>query len=215
MKAWQFGVGALLAAAVVAGAMVALREPEVDCARMAPADYPPKCVAAAEQGAKAGDSAAMLRLAQHFEVRDPAAAAAWTRQAAQAGAPAAIQRIVANCGDGKPFSLAEAEALLPRLGAPDQAWFHLGGSCKPADAGFAAKLDATALMAGGDAAGLCRVAVLYGQLSISPAGAKLDGAAAGKLLAECVRRAAGSEAAQQAHSVQQMLARQIRPVRLE
>jgi hypothetical protein len=49
-----------------------------------------------------------------------------------------------------------------------------------------------------------------------PAGAKLDAAAAGQLLAECEKRAgAGSEPAKQAQSVRQMMERQIRSVRLE
>lgn len=216
VKSWRWGVALLLIVVVVGGLVAVLREPEVDCAKQAPENYAPKCTAQAEQQAKAGDTDAMLRLARHYEARDRAAAAAWTRQAAQAGAPAAIQRILDHCGDGKPFSVAEAEALLAQAGVLEQAWFRLGGSCKPADAAWAAKLSPDTLLASSDAAALCKVAVKFGQLSMSPAGARLDAALARQLLDECQRRAgAGSEAGQQAHGVQQMLDRQIRPVRLE
>jgi len=216
VKSWHWGVALLGVVAVVGGLVFALREPEPDCPRLAPEQYPPKCVALAEQQARTGDTAAMLRLAQHFESRDRAAAANWTRQAAQAGAPAALRRILDNCGAGQPFTVADAEALLPRAGELEQAYFNLGGSCKPADTAWAAKLPAESLLASADTAGLCRVAVKFGQLAVSPAGARLDAGVARKLLGACEHRAgAGSEAAQQARSVQQVLDRQIRPVHLE
>lgn len=216
MKSWHWGLGLVGVCVVAGGLVVALREPEVDCAHQAPQNYTPKCVAEAGQQAKAGNTDAMLRLAQHFDSRDRAAAASWTRQAAQAGAPAAIQRIFENCGEGQPFSVADAEALLPRAGELDQAYFHLGGSCKPADPAWAAKWTPSSLQGTRDTAAFCRIAVKYGQLSILPAGARLDAAAAAQLLAECEKRAgAGSEPAKQAQSVRQMMERQIRSVRLE
>jgi hypothetical protein len=216
VKSWRWGVLLVGVAGIVGGLVFALREPEVDCVRQAPESYPPKCVAQAQALAKAGDTGAMLRLARHFDTRDRAAAASWTRQAAQAGVPAAIQHILGHCGDGQSFTLAEAEALLPHTSELEQAYFHLGGSCKPADVAWAGKLAPAGLLASKDAASLCKVAVKFGQLSVSPAGAKLDAAVARQLLAECEKRAAaGSEPAQQARSVLQMLDRQIRPVRLE
>jgi len=216
VKAWQWGVGLAGMAVVAGGLVLALREPEIDCAAQAPENYAARCVAQAEQQARAGNADAMQRLARHFEPRDRAAAAAWTRQAAQAGAPAALQRIFENCGEGQPFSLADAEALLPRAAELEQAYFHLGGSCKPADPAWAAKFQPAGLLASRDTAVFCKVAVKYGQLSILPAGARLDAAAAAQLLAECEKRAgAGSEQGRQAHTVRQMMDRQIRSVRLE
>ena len=216
MKSWHWGVGLVGVCVAAAGLVLALHKPEVDCARQAPQNYTPQCIAEAGKQAQAGSTDAMLRLAQHYESGDRAAAASWTRQAAQAGAPAAIRRIFEHCGVGQPFSVADAEALLPRASELDQAYFHLGGSCKAADPAWAAKWAPASLQATQDTAAFCRIAVKYGQLSILPAGAKLDAAAAAQLLAECEKRAgAGSEPAKQAQSVRQMMERQIRAVRLE
>jgi len=216
VKARHWYIAAAVLWAVVAGAVYFLRVPEVDCAKQQPSALTPKCLATTEQHAAAGDTIAMLKLVQYFEPRDRNAAQQWVRKAAQRGEPSSVQRIFAECGEGKAFSVQDAEALLANVNPLDEAYFRLGGSCKPADMAFAAQLAPSEFESAGDVAGLCRVAVKYAQLSVSPAGAGLDPAKPVQLLAACERRAApGSEALKEAQLARQLLQRQIRAVRLE
>jgi len=216
VKARRWYIVAAVLWAVVAGAVYFLRVPEVDCAQQQPAAYTQKCLAAVQQQATAGDTIAMLKLIQYFEPRDRGTAQQWVRKAAQRGEPSSVQRIFAECGVGKAYSVQDAEALLASVSALDEAYFRLGGSCKPVDMDYAAHLSPADLISAPDVPGLCRVAVKYAQLSVSPAGAKLDPAKPAQLLAECERRAApGTEGLKDAQLARQMLERQIRAVRLE
>lgn len=217
-KAIVLALAATVGAALAAGAWYYLRQQErgsLPCAQQQPAQFSPYCVAQAQAAAGRGERAAMLSLADYFAQRQPAQALHWTRAAARLGEPRAIGRILAACGEGKPFTLAEAQALLPQAPEFEALHFRLGGSCGAADLAAARSLQPAQMLASPDSAGLCKVALRYGLLRLSRDGAQLDSQAAQQMLAECERRPQATPAARkQAESVRQMLAREIKPVHI-
>lgn len=217
-KAFFLALAAILAVALAAGAAWRYRlpaRPAVPCAQQQPAQFSAACLAQAQAGAARGERAAMVALAAYFDPREPAQARRWTLGAARLGEPGAIARVLAACGAGKPYTEAEAQALLPLAPALDALHFRLGGSCAAPDMAAARALKAADVLAAPDGAALCKVAVRYGALRLSRAGAQLDAQAAQQLLAECERRTQVAPAArQEAASVRQMLAREIRPVHI-
>ena len=185
------------------------------CAQQQPSRFSPHCLAQSQAAAGRGDAAAMAALVQYFERRQPAEALRWTRAAARLGEPRALSRVLSACGAAGPFSAAEAQQLLPLAPEMEALNFRLGGSCAPADLALARALSPAGLMAAGDSAGLCKVALRYGLLRMSREGAQLDSQAAQQLLAECERRPQAPAALrQEAASVRQMLAREIKPVHI-
>ncbi|WP_154667958.1 hypothetical protein [Pseudoduganella violaceinigra] len=218
--ALALGVGLLVLLVLLAagGAWYQQRLTErgsLPCAQQPPAQLSPYCLAQSQAAAGRGDRAAMAALVAYFDLHQPAQALRWVRAAAKLGDPLAISRVLAACGEGKPFSVDEARALLPQAGALASLNFRLGGSCSPADMDAARNFAPASLMAAPDGAGLCAVAVRYGLLRLSPDGAQLDSPAAQLLLAECERRQQVAPGLRkEAESVRQMLAREIRPVRI-
>jgi len=187
----------------------------VPCAQQPPSQFSPYCLAQSQAAAGRGDLAAMAALVEYFDKRQPAEALRWTRAAAKLGEPRAIGRVLSACGAAGPFSVEEAQALLPAAPMLAALDFRLGGSCAPADLEAARALEPAQLLAAQDSAGLCKVAVRYGLLRLSPDGAKLDSQAAQQLLAECERRQqVPAIARKEAETVRQMLAREINPVRI-
>lgn len=187
----------------------------VPCAQQAASQFSPYCLAQAQAAAARGDRAAMASLVEYFEKRQPAQAVRWTRAAASLGDPRAISRVLAACGDAKPFSVAEAQALLPQASAMEALNFHLGGSCAPVEMKAARNLQPAQLLAAPDSEGLCKVALRYGLLRLSREGAQLDSQAAQQMLAECERRPQAAAALRkEAEAVRQMLAREIKPVHI-
>jgi hypothetical protein len=187
----------------------------VPCAQQQAARFSPYCLAQSQAAAARGERAAMAALVAYFDSRQPAQAIRWTRAAARLGEPRAVSRVLSACGAAGPFAPAEAQALLP-LAAPLEALdFRLGGSCVAADMAAARAFSPADLVAVADSVGLCRVAVRYGLLRMSSGGAELDSQAAQQLLAECERRPQAPLAVrQEAESVRQMLAREIKQVRI-
>ncbi|WP_342113146.1 hypothetical protein [Pseudoduganella sp. OTU4001] len=185
------------------------------CAQQPPSQFSPYCLAQAQAAAGRRDRAAMMSLVEYFEKRQPAEAVRWTRAAAALGEPRAISRVLSTCGEGKAFTLAEAQALLPQAPQMEVLNFQLGGSCAGADFAVVRGLHPAQMLSEPDSAGLCKVAVRYGLLRLSRDGAQLDSQAAQQMLAECERRPQISPTARrQAESVRQMLAREIRPVHI-
>lgn len=185
------------------------------CAQQQPSQFTPYCLAQAQGAAARGEPAAMAALAQFFEQRQPAQSIGWTRAAARLGEPRAVARVLGACGEGKPFSVDDAQAALAQAPPLDALHFRLGGSCAQADMAAARAVKPAELLAAPDGAGLCKVAVRYGLLRMSRDGAQLDSQAAQQLLAECERRpqvAAGTR--KEAAAVRQMLAREIKPVHI-
>lgn len=187
----------------------------VPCAQQPPAQFSPTCLAQSQAAAARGDRTAMAALVQYFDKRQPAEALRWTRAAARLGEPAAISRVLSTCGEAGPFSAAEAQQLLPQAPQLEALNFRLGGSCAPPDMTAARAISPVSLLAAADGAGLCKVALRYGLLRLSREGSELDSQAAQQLLEECERRAqVPPSVRQQAGSVRQMLAREIRPVHI-
>jgi len=187
----------------------------VPCAQQQPSRFSPYCLAQAQAAAGRGERAAMAALVDYFEQRQPAEAIRWTRAAAKLGEPRAVGRVLSACGAAGPFSVAEAQALLPAAPLLAALDFRLGGSCAPADLEAARTIAPAELLAAPDGAGLCKVALRFGMLRLSSEGAKLDSQAAQQLLAECERRQQVPAAVRkQAETVRQMLAREINPVRI-
>lgn len=217
-KAIFLGLAAVIAVAMAVGAAWRYRlqqRPAVPCAQQLPAQFSPSCLAQAQAAAGRGERAAMASLAAYFDQRQPAEARRWTLQAARLGEPGAVARVLAACGEGRPYTLAEAQALLPLAPTLDALLFRLGGSCAAPDMAAARGLKAGDVLATPDGARLCQVALRYGQLRLSRAGAQLDFEAAQHMLAECERRPQAAPAARrEAASVRQMLAREIRPVHI-
>lgn len=208
----------ILLATVAGGAWYCQRLEErgsVPCAQQQPSQFAPYCLAQAQAAAGRGDRAAMAALVEYFEKREPAQVIHWTRAAAKLGEPRALSRLLSSCGTAGPFSVEEAQALLPAAPLLDALNFRLGGSCAPADMEAARALAPAALLAEPDGATLCKVAVRYGLLRLSRDGAQLDSQAAQQLLAECERRQQVPAAVRkESETVRQMLAREINPVRI-
>ncbi len=218
-KAWILLLAAALVLAVAAGAAwYRQRQAErgsVPCAQQQPSRFSPYCLAQSQAAAARGDRAAMAALADYFERRQPTEAVRWTRAAARLGEPRAVSRVLGACGEGQPFTVDDAQALLAQAAPLDALHFRLGGSCAPADMAAARALAPASLLAAPDGPGLCKVALRYGLLRLSRDGAQLDSQAAQQLLAECERRPQVPAAArQEAQAVRQMLAREIRPVHI-
>jgi hypothetical protein len=218
-KALVLALAAALLLALAAGGAWYLQRGKdgggLPCAQQQPARFSPSCLAQSQAAAGRGDRAAMAALAEYFEQRQPAEAVRWTRAAARLGEPRAVSRVLAACGEGKPFSAGDAQALLAQAAPLEALNFRLGGSCAPADMAMARAVKPAELLAAPDGPGLCKVAVRYGLLRMSREGAQLDSEAAQGLLAECERRpqvAAGLR--KEAEAVRQMLAREIRPVHI-
>jgi hypothetical protein len=209
----------LAALALGAGALWYVRWQQqgaaVPCAQQQPARFSAACLAQSQAAAGRGERAAMAALAEYYWQRDPALAVRWTRSAAMQGEPASVARVLAACGEGKPFSAQDAQAVLAQAPAMEALHFRLGGSCAQPDIAAARALAPAALLAAPDSAGLCKVAVRYGLLRLSREGGQLDAQGAQQLLAECERRPqAAASARKQAYDVRQMLAREIKPVRV-
>lgn len=217
-KAFFVGLGVLAATLAAGGAWYYQRLQErgsLPCAQQPAAQFSPYCLAQAQAAAGRGERAAMAALVEYFEKREPAQALHWTRAAARLGEPRAIGRVLSACGAGRPFSVEEAQALLPQAPAMEALNFRLGGSCAPADIEVARTLQPAEMLAAPDSAGLCKVALRYGLLRMSREGAVLDSQAAQRLLAECERRPQAAPALrQEAQAVRQMLAREIKPVHI-
>lgn len=187
----------------------------VPCEQQPPSQYSPYCLAQSQAAAGRGDRAAMAALVEYFDQHQPAEAIRWTRAAAKLGEPRAVSRVLASCGAAAPFSVEEAQALLPAAPVLEALNFRLGGSCAPADVEAARAIVPAELLAAPDGAGLCKVAVRFGMLRMSRDGAQLDSQAAQQLLAECERRQQVPAAVRkEAETVRQMLAREINPVRI-
>ena len=210
--------GAIAVALATGGAWYYLRLKErgsVPCAQQAPSQLSPYCLAQSQAAAGRGDRSAMAALVAYFDTRQPAEAVRWTRAAARLGDPHAIGRVLAGCGAAGPYAAAEAQALLPQAAALDALNFRLGGSCVTADMAAARAVAPASLMAAPDGAGLCKVALRYGLLRMSQEGALLDSQAAQQLLAECERRQQVAPIVRkEAEIVRQMLAREVKPVRI-
>ena len=208
----------LLLAALAAGGVgyyfyLRAQPVEVPCTMQQPARFTPQCLALAQQAAARGDMVAMHSLVQYFEPRQPALAVQWTRAAARRGEPHAISRVLDGCCAGRTYTVQEAEALLPRAAPMAALAFRLGAYCGSVDMAAAKALQPPAVMASSDAAGLCKVALRYGLLRMSPGGAALDAAGAQAMLAECERRQPAAAALRrEAQDMRQLLAREIRPV---
>jgi len=217
-KVLVLGLAAALVLLLAAGAAYYLRLRErgsLPCAQQAPAQFSPYCLAQSQAAAGRGERAAMAALAAYFEKRQPGEAARWTLAAARLGEPRAVSRVLAECGARGRFSAADALQVLPLAADLEALDFRLGGSCAPADMAAARAVAPAALLAAPDSAGLCKVALRLGLLRMSRDGAGLDSQAAQQLLAECERRPQAPPALrQQAESVRQMLAREIKPVRV-
>ncbi|KQV61748.1 hypothetical protein ASD07_02625 [Duganella sp. Root336D2] len=211
-------LAAVMLLATAAGAWYYQRQKErgsVPCAQQPPSGYSPYCLAQSQAAAGRGDRAAMAALVEYFEPRQPAQAILWTRAAAKLGEPRALKRVLSSCGTAGPFTLEEAQALLPAAPALEALNFRLGGSCAPADMAAARALVPADLLAAPDGAGLCKVALRFGMLRLSRDGAQLDSQAAQQLLAECERRQpVPAFVRKEAETVRQMLAREINPVRI-
>ncbi|MGW8392976.1 hypothetical protein [Pseudoduganella sp. HUAS MS19] len=214
--ALALGAVTVLAAAAAAWYCQRLQERgSVPCAQQQPAQLSPYCLAQAQAAAGRGDRSAMAALVAYFDRRQPAEAIRWTRAAAKLGEPKAVSRVLSSCGPAGPFTLEEAQALLPAAPAMEALNFRLGGSCAPADVAAARAVAPDELLAAPDGAGLCRVALRYGLLRLSRDGAQLDSQAAQQLLAECERRQqVPALVRKEAETVRQMLAREIKPVRI-
>ncbi|WP_139232685.1 hypothetical protein [Duganella sp. CF458] len=192
-----------------------LERGSVPCAQQAPSRFSPYCLAQSQAAAGRGDRAAMAALVEYFDQRQPAEAVRWTRAAAKLGEPRALSRVLSSCGTAGPFTVDEAQALLPAAPALEALNFRLGGSCAPADMEAARALVPAGLLAAPDSAGLCKVALRFGLLRLSRDGAQLDSQAAQQLLAECERRQQVPAAVRkEAETVRQMLAREVNPVRI-
>ncbi len=215
----------ILTAAIVAAAALAVAgawyyqrlqdRGSLPCAQQLASQLSPYCLAQSQAAAGRGDRAAMAVLAEYFDKRQPAEALRWTRTAAKLGDPQAIGRVLAGCGAGGQFAVAEAQALLPQAPALDALNFRLGGSCAAADMAAARAVAPAELLAAPDSAGLCKVALRYGLLRMSREGEQLDSQAAQQLLAECERRQQVPPIVRkEAEIVRQMLAREIKPVHI-
>lgn len=211
-------VAILVVSAAAGGAWYVQRLQErgsVPCAQQQPSQFSPYCLAQSQAAAGRGDRAAMAALVEYFDRRQPAEAVRWTRAAAKLGEPHALSRVLSSCGKAGPFSVEEAQALLPMAPALAALNFRLGGSCAPAEVEAARAIVPAELLATPDSAGLCQVAVRYGLLRLSREGAQLDSQAAQRMLAECERRQQVPAASRkEAETVRQMLAREIIPVRI-
>ncbi len=187
----------------------------VPCAQQRPAQFSPYCLAQSQAAAGRGDRAAMASLVEYFDNRQPAEAVRWTRAAAKLGEPRAVSRVLSSCGAAGPFTVDEAQALLPAAPVLEALNFRLGGSCAPADLAAARAVVPAELLAAQDSAGLCQVALRFGLLRLSRDGAQLDSQAAQRLLAECEgRQQVPAAVRKEAETVRQMLAREINPVRI-
>lgn len=206
---------AVLAALAVWYKQLRVKVASVPCAQQQAANWSPQCAAQAQAAAGRGERAAMMALSAYFQSRQPAQALRWMRAAAAAGEPHAIARVLQACGAGQPFTMDEAQALLPQAPVLAALDFQLGGSCAPPDLAAARAVQPATVLAQADGAGLCKVAVRYGLLRMSREGAQLDSQGAQQMLAECERRAqAPAGVRQEAQAVRQMLAREIRPVHI-
>lgn len=205
----------LLAALAVWRQQGPVKRASVPCAQQQPAHFTRQCAAQAEAAAGRGEVGAMLALVEYFRARVPADSLRWLRAAAAAGDPGAIRRVLQACGAGQPFTVAEAQGVLPQAPLLEALDFQLGGSCAPPDLAAARAVQPAAVLAQADGVGLCKVAVRYGLLRMSREGAQLDSQGAQQMLAECERRPQASAAVrQEAQAVRQMLAREIRPVHI-
>ena len=218
-KTMALALAAVMVLATVAGGgwyYLRLKERgSVPCAQQPPSQFSPYCLAQSQAAADQGDRAAMAALVEYFDKRQPAEAIRWTRAAAKLGEPRAIGRVLSACGAAGPYSVEEAQALLPAAAMLEALNFRLGGACAPADVEAVRAIEPAQLLAAQDGAGLCKVAVRYGLLRLSRDGAALDSQGAQRLLAECERRQQVPAAARkEAEMVRQMLAREINPVRI-
>lgn len=218
-KTMAWALAAILVSATAAGGAwyyQRLKERgSVPCAQQQPSQFSPYCLAQFQAAAGRGERAAMAALVEYFDRRQPAEAVRWTRAAAKLGEPRAVGRVLSSCGKAGPFTVEEAQALLPMAPAMEVLNFRLGGSCAPAEVEAARAVVPAELLAAPDSAGLCKVAVRYGLLRLSREGAQLDSQAAQQLLAECERRQqVPAVARKEAEAVRQMLAREIIPVRI-
>lgn len=187
----------------------------VPCAQQQAGNWSPQCAAQAQAAAGRGERAAMLALTEYFQTRQPAESLRWMRVAATAGEPRAIQRVLRACGAGQPFTLAEAQALLPQAPLLEALDFQLGGSCAPSDLAAARAVQPAVVLAQADGDGVCKVAVRYGLLRLSREGGQLDSQGAQQMLAECERRPqASADMRKEAETLRQMLAREIKPVHI-
>lgn len=187
----------------------------VPCAQQPPAQFSPYCLAQSQAAAGRGERAAMAALVEYFDQRQPAEAMRWTRAAAKLGDPRAVSRMLSDCGDHGHFTAAEAQEVVAQAPALEALNFRLGGSCVAADMAAARAVAPAELMGAADGAGLCKVAVRFGLLRMSGAGAGLDSQAAQQLLEECERRQqVPATVRKEAQSVRQMLAREIKPVHI-
>lgn len=216
-KAMILALAAGLALALAGGAAWYVQRLQdrgsLPCVQQPAAQLSPYCLAQSQAAAGRGDRSAMAALVEYFDKRQPAEALRWTRTAARLGDPRAIGRVLAGCGEGGQFAVAEAQALLPQAPALDALNFRLGGSCAAADMAAARAVAPAELLAAPDSAGLCKVALRYGLLRMSHEGEQLDSQAAQKLLAECERRQQVPPIVRkEAEIVRQMLAREIKPV---